>query len=218
MPAALPLLLALGLLATPVRAADIYVTYGVDGTPLLTNSPPQNPDARTRDEVYEDLEVWWRDIVPGQFLPNGVPMPNLSRIANLDAYDDAFLEAGGRNGLPAELVKAVAVAESRMNPRAVSPAGARGLMQLIPSTAARLGVTDTFDPLQSVAGGAAYLADQVRAFGSYELALAAYNAGPGAVRKYGGVPPYTETRTYVSRVIGLYEHFRDHRPCGGVPL
>lgn len=214
---AVPLLL-LALAAPTARAADIYVTYGVDGTPLYTNSPPQNLDARNRSEVYEDLELWWREVVPGQYLPNGVPMPNLSRIANLDAYDAAFVEAGGRNGLPAELVKAVAVAESRMNPRAVSPAGARGLMQLLPSTAARLGVSDTFDPLQSVAGGAAYLADQVRAFGSYELALAAYNAGPAAVRRYGGVPPFDETRTYVSRVIGLYEHFRDERPVVAAPL
>ncbi len=208
-----PFLMSASLLAAPyARAADIYVTYAADGTPLFTDSPPQNPDARNRSEVYEDLEVWWKDVVPGQYLPNGVPMPNLDRIANLDAWDSEFREAGSRTGLPPELIKAVAVAESHMNPKAVSPAGARGLMQLIPSTARKLGVTDSFDPPQAIAGGAQYLARQVQAFGTYELALAAYNAGPGAVIEHGGIPPFAETRTYVARVIGLYELFRDTRP------
>lgn len=210
----LPLVVALVCIFAPLRAfaADIYITYGVDGTPLLTNSPPQNLDAQTRGEVYADVDVWWREVVPGKFLSNGVPMPNLDRIANLNDYDAAFLSAAGDTGLPAELIKAVAVTESRMNPKAVSRAGARGLMQLIPSTAQHMGVSDTFDPIQSIAGGAAYLAKQVKAFGSYELALAAYNAGPNAVVKYAGVPPYRETETYVARVIGLYELFRDTRP------
>jgi len=197
---------------SPAFAGDIYIIYGVDGTPLLTNSPPQNLAAQSRGEVYEDVEVWWREVVPGKFLSNGVPMPNLARITNLNDYDAAFTSAAGKTGLPAELIKAVAVAESRMNPKAVSPAGARGLMQMIPSTAKQMGVADSFDPLQSIAGGSAYLAQQVQAFGSYELALAAYNAGPGAVIKYAGVPPYKETQTYVARVIGLYELFRDTRP------
>ncbi len=196
----------------PAFAGDIYIIYGVDGTPLLTNSPPQNLAAQSRGEVYEDVEVWWREVVPGKFLSNGVPMPNLARITNLNDYDAAFTSAAENTGLPAELIKAVAVAESRMNPKAVSRAGARGLMQLIPSTAQHMGVSDTFDPIQSIAGGAAYLAKQVKAFGSYELALAAYNAGPNAVVKYAGVPPYRETETYVARVIGLYELFRDTRP------
>lgn len=200
------------LLPVPAHAANIYLSYAADGTPLYTDSPPQNLDALNRSEVYEEMEVWWREVVPGQYLPNGVPMPNLNRIANLDAWDSEFRAAGSQTGLPPELIKAVAVAESRMNPKAVSPAGARGLMQLIPSTAQRLGVTDSFDPSQAIAGGATYLARQVRDFGTYELALAAYNAGPGAVTKHGGIPPFAETRTYVARVIGLYELFRDTRP------
>ncbi len=204
--------LALLSLFAAAQASNIYLVYAADGTPLYTDSPPQNLDAQSRSEVYEDVEVWWRDVIPGAYLPNGVPMPNLARIVNLDRWDAEFRAAGSRCGLPPELIKAVAVAESRMNPNAVSPAGARGLMQLIPSTAKRLGVTDAFDPSQAIAGGATYLARQVDAFGSYELALAAYNAGPGAVQEHGGIPPYPETQTYVARVIGLYDLFRDTRP------
>lgn len=193
-------MLLVALLAV-ASAADLYVYYAPDGTPVLTDSP-----------THDGFEVWWRDTVPGQTLPNGVPMPRLDRIANLDAYDADIRAAAGETGLPAELVKAVAVAESRMNPRAQSPAGAQGLMQLIPSTARHLGVADPFDPTQSLRGGAAYLADQVSRFGSYELALAAYNAGPANVTRYGGIPPFRETTTYVSRVMGLYEHFKEQRP------
>jgi soluble lytic murein transglycosylase-like protein len=190
--------------ASTLLAADLYVYTAPDGTVVLTDSPR-----------HAGFDLWWRDTVPGRSLPNGVPMPRLDRIANLDSYDRLLLAAAGENGLPAELLKAVAVAESRMNPNAVSPAGARGLMQIIPSTARALGVTDPFDPAQSIAGGAAYLARQVAAFGRYELALAAYNAGPEAVRRHDGVPPYEETRTYVARVMGLYEHFRAERPVVG---
>ncbi|MFN7144287.1 MAG: lytic transglycosylase domain-containing protein [Myxococcota bacterium] len=188
-------------LVLPLYAGDLYMYVAPDGTAVLTDSPR-----------HEGFELWWRDTVPGRTLPNGVPMPRLDRIANLDAYDDHFLVASEAVGLPAELLKAVAVAESRMNPGAVSPAGAQGLMQIIPATARALGLTDPFDAAQSIRAGATYLARQVGAFGSYTLALAAYNAGPGAVRRHGGVPPYPETTTYVARVLGLYEHFRDTRP------
>ncbi len=193
--------LLLSLLTPPSDARDLYTYIAPDGTAVLTDSPR-----------HAGFELWWSDAEPGRTLPNGVPMPRLDRIANLDAYDDAFLFAAAANGLPAELIKAVAVAESRMNPAAVSPAGAQGLMQIIPTTARALGLTDPFDGEQSIKAGATYLARQVAAFGSYTLALAAYNAGPTAVRRYGGVPPYEETTTYVARVLGLYAHFRDTRP------
>lgn len=193
-------LLVLALVVAPAAARDYYTYTAPDGTVVLTDTPD-----------HAGFEKWWSDVVPGAYLPNGVPMPRLDRIANLDAFDAWFLESAAAEGLPAELLKAVAVAESRMNPSAVSHAGAKGLMQLLPSTGKALGVTDLFDPRQSIEGGAAYLARQVARFGRYETALAAYNAGPQNVAKYGGIPPFEETRTYVARVMGLYEHFRDNR-------
>ena len=116
------------------------------------------------------------------------------------AYRDLFTAAATRHGVPASLLASVARAESGFNPSAVSHAGALGLMQLMPGTARSLGV-NPLDPGQAVDGAARLLAQDLRTFGSTELALAAYNAGPDAVRRYGGVPPYAETRAYVQRVL-----------------
>jgi len=104
------------------------------------------------------------------------------------------------------LVAAVIRVESAWQPRAVSPKGARGLMQLMPATARRLGVTKSFDPLQNVRGGALYLSRLAERYGEREVEkiLAAYNAGEGAVEEYSGVPPYRETRDYVKRVMALW--------------
>ncbi len=115
-------------------------------------------------------------------------------------FDALFASATQRYGLPPGLLKAVAKAESGFNPSATSPAGARGLMQLMPGTARELGV-NPLDPSQAVDGAARLLRRHLDSFGSVRLAVAAYNAGPGAVRKYGGVPPYAETQTYVRRVL-----------------
>ncbi|MBQ7501304.1 lytic transglycosylase domain-containing protein [bacterium] len=94
--------------------------------------------------------------------------------------------------------------ESNFNPNAVSPAGALGLMQLMPDTASSLGVSDAFEAEQNIAGGTRYVAGLLERFNSVPLALAAYNAGPGAVLEYGGVPPYAETRYYVDTIYGEY--------------
>ncbi|HEY3083490.1 MAG TPA: lytic transglycosylase domain-containing protein [Chloroflexota bacterium] len=109
--------------------------------------------------------------------------------------------SAGRHGVDPTLVAAVARAESGLDPRAVSRAGAKGLMQLMDGTARGLGVKDSFDPAQNVEGGTRFLSDMLDRFGSPELALAAYNAGPNAVLKHGGVPPFKETQTYVRRVL-----------------
>jgi hypothetical protein len=116
------------------------------------------------------------------------------------AYSQLFESAGARYGLPANVLAAVARAESGGNPGAVSPAGAQGLMQLMPGTARGLGV-DPFNPAQAVDGAARLLAGNLQRFGTLDQALAAYNAGPGAVEKYGGVPPYRETRNYVNQLL-----------------
>lgn len=107
-----------------------------------------------------------------------------------------------RAGLDPALFAALVEAESGYNPKAVSSAGAQGLAQLMPGTARSLGVRDPFDPEQNADGGARYLAQMLKEFGGDErLALAAYNAGPGAVRRHGGVPPFAETQRYVERVL-----------------
>ena len=106
-----------------------------------------------------------------------------------------------QHNIPPDLFARLVTAESAWNPRAVSPKGAIGLAQLMPFTARALGVNPK-DPRQNLEGGARYLAQQYRRFGSWRLALAAYNAGPEAVQKYGGVPPYRETRNYVKKILG----------------
>ena len=118
-----------------------------------------------------------------------------------------------RYELDPKLVHAVIRAESGYNTRALSPKGARGLMQLMPATARELDVRDAFDPASNIAGGTRYLRRMLDQFaGSVELALAGYNAGPEAVRRFGGIPPYRETRKYVTRVL------RDYRGDAGYEL
>jgi peptidoglycan DL-endopeptidase CwlO len=118
------------------------------------------------------------------------------------AYDAVFRTAEARNGLPPGLLGAVAKVESGLNPDAVSGAGAEGLMQLMPGTAAGLGV-DPFDPAQAIDGAARLPAGHLQRFGSIDLALAAYNAGSGAVQRAGGIPNIPETQAYVRKVMGL---------------
>ena len=115
-------------------------------------------------------------------------------------YADLFRAAGAAHGIRPSVLAAVAKTESAFNPNAVSPAGAQGLMQFMPATAADMGV-DPFDPASAIDGAARYLSQTLRQFGSLELALAAYNAGPGAVQQYGGIPPFAETQAYVPKVL-----------------
>ncbi|MCW3008859.1 MAG: Lytic transglycosylase catalytic [Solirubrobacterales bacterium] len=129
------------------------------------------------------------------------------------AYDAMIQQAAQANGIDPSLLKGLIRQESGFDPNARSGAGASGLTQLMPSTAAGLGVSDTTDPQQSIDGGAKYLREQLDAFGGDQTkALAAYNAGAGAVRKYGGVPPYAETQNYVTRVLGYANEYRSSTP------
>jgi soluble lytic murein transglycosylase-like protein len=120
-------------------------------------------------------------------------------------YDSLIRGAAAKHGLDPALVRAVIQVESDYDPRCRSHAGAMGLMQLMPQTCRDYGISDPYDPAQSIEGGCRELAEHLREFGgNVELALAAYNAGPNAVRRHGGIPPYRETQAYVPRVLRLW--------------
>jgi Transglycosylase SLT domain len=140
-----------------------------------------------------------RGVVPDEVLDEIVPGPG----GDIEALAVA---AARRHGLDPELVLAVIAVESAFRPNAVSPKGAQGLMQLMPFTARRFGVSDPFDPRQNIFGGVQYLRLLLDLFqGDIALSLAAYNAGENAVARYRGIPPYKETRSYVQKIQGLLE-------------
>ena len=122
-------------------------------------------------------------------------------------YDRLIAREARRHGVSPALVKAVMKAESNFHPEAVSSHGAQGLMQLMPDTADSLGVSDPFRPEDNVWGGTRYLRAMLDRYGNLQYALAAYNAGPGAVDRFGGVPPFPETREYVNRVLDYYRRY-----------
>ena len=171
-------------------------TYFVDesGVRVVTN----RTERYRNDPAYTEKAMnFKRIVVPGRFRS----YRSAARYTDSD-YGYLVRRYARKYGLRESLVYAVIMAESDGKPYAVSRAGARGLMQLMPGTAAEMNVTNMFDPAQNIAGGTQYLAGLLKAFdNNLSLALAAYNAGPATVRKYGGVPPFPETLAYVKKVI-----------------
>jgi soluble lytic murein transglycosylase-like protein len=161
-------------------------------------------ERRQNGNLVEISQPAWRTdaspVVAGRQGSKAEPVSHASESQN--AVRQHIQIAATRFGVDHNLVDAVAWQESRYNPRALSTAGAMGVMQLMPGTARQLGVHNPHDVEQNVAGGTAYLRQQLERFGNnVPLALAAYNAGPGAVIKYGGIPPYRETQNYVRQII-----------------
>ncbi|MCB1164988.1 MAG: lytic transglycosylase domain-containing protein [Leptospiraceae bacterium] len=151
---------------------------------------------------------------PAEMTPGseaGQPLPRQASNGNPSHFQkilNALIDEKSEDyGISPDLVRAVMQTESAGNPDAVSPAGAQGLMQLMPDTARALGVDPT-DPVQNLDGGIRYLKAMQSRFGSLDRALAAYNAGPGAVEKYGGIPPYKETQNYVKKITDILNQSR----------
>ncbi|PKN10100.1 MAG: lytic transglycosylase [Deltaproteobacteria bacterium HGW-Deltaproteobacteria-7] len=169
--------------------ADIYKYEDNDGVIHLTNVP-SNTNAK-----YVMILKEKRILFP--------------KVSNIRQYDTIIAQAASKFNLDVALIKAVIKAESNFNHHAVSRAGAKGLMQLMPQTASALKVDDVFHPGNNIEGGARYLRYLLNLYrGNLTLALAAYNAGEGAVAKYNyGVPPYRETQNYIRRVLSLYDSY-----------
>jgi hypothetical protein len=162
-----------------------------------------------KGRFYYDLtHLRVKETVPEEIYPG---LDRLARWRRFDtaayiSYSQLISSAAYQYGLDPDLIRAVILIESRFKERAVSPKGASGLMQLMPATAAELGVSNIFDNKQNINAGARYLAYLLNMFeGDLTLALAAYNAGPGAVKRHGGVPPYPETISYVKQVNEAYD-------------
>ena len=153
---------------------------------------------------------------PVAYTPASTPAPGSSPSGATGSEYDALIEqAAARNGVDSAVLHGLIQQESGFDPNSASSAGALGLTQLMPGTASSLGVTNPLDPAQSIEGGARYLGEMLRQFGgNTEDALAAYNAGPGAVQRYGGVPPYTETQQYVTKVLGYAAQYSQSHPTG----
>lgn len=208
-------------LAAGSARADVYRFVDEQGVVHLTNVPTSRSYAKYEPSIHGSgkgiqviarrssiLGLGRREIryapTAGGARRGGRPEPS--------SYDELIERIARRHGVPAALVKAVVKTESNFQRHAVSSKGAQGLMQLMPATAADLGVRDAFSPEENLRGGTRYLRAMIDRYGDWKHALAAYNAGPGRVDEYGGVPPYAETREYVERVLHYYRRYDGDSP------
>jgi soluble lytic murein transglycosylase-like protein len=191
-------LLPLLLLFQSISLADIYKYVDDEGVMHFTDAPT---DRR--------FKIFMRDLKKDRKLRTNFKIGALCR--NPDEFEPIVKSVASEYGVDKNLVKAVIHAESGYNPNAVSPKGAQGLMQLMPKTAQGLKVPNSFDPKDNIRGGVRYLRFLLDTFkGDVTLALAAYNAGLSRVNQYGGVPPYQETRNYISRVLSYQKSYQSN--------
>jgi len=186
------------MLITNLACADIYKYEDEEGVMHFTDTP-----------THRGFKVFIKDLKKDRKLRTNFRLTGFSR--NPEEFDPIINTLSSEYGVDKSLVKAVIHAESGYNPNALSPKGASGLMQLMPGTARDLKVGNAFDPRDNIRGGVRYLRFLLDTFrGDVSLALAAYNAGLAKVSKYGGIPPYEETRNYVSRVLSYQKSYQNN--------
>lgn len=203
----------------------LTASLGATNRPAMTEG--EKPEfARELDRTLQEMEKISTDPKKPELLQKTEPVERMrdrGQIFELDKIEnqeraktkdrvsglESIIEKESKKkGIDPDLVRAIIKAESNYNPKAESPKGAMGLMQLMPSTAEDLGVDDPFDPVQNIKGGTSYLKDMLRIFKDKDLAVAAYNAGPGAVKKHKGIPPYQETQQYVKKVNKFLDKYK----------
>ncbi|WP_413379687.1 lytic transglycosylase domain-containing protein [Alkalihalobacillus sp. 1P02AB] len=197
------------------RLFRAYLNQELQGSPFSGASYGHNQISRLLSMERLDRQPPFFQTINGMSTPaTQTTMPFTSQVKNQSkmytnakeaVYQPYIEEAAQKYNLDPKLLYSVIKHESNFNPHAISPAGAAGLMQLMPATARGLQVTNVFDPEQNIHGGAKYLRQMLNKYdNNMELALAAYNAGPGNVDKYGGIPPFKETQNYVPKVMSTY--------------
>jgi soluble lytic murein transglycosylase-like protein len=195
--------IGLGLILGPFARADIFSYTDKKGTVHFTNRLPNGKDRRK-------YKVYLKTPPTRRVRPGVVPIPARdSNPLRYSKYDASIQEASRTFSIPEPFIRAVIRVESDYDPRVVSHAGAQGLMQLMPATAKRMSVRNSFDPHDNIMGGTRYLRHLANMFGGeMVLTIAGYHAGEGAVMKYNGVPPYSSTHGYIKKVLRFYHHFK----------
>jgi soluble lytic murein transglycosylase-like protein len=194
------------LLFSAAALSDIYSKEDEDGTIHFTNMKPSGRDRK-------HYKVYLKTPPIRMARPGVVPVPARSTDASrYTRYDASIVEASRTFSIPEPFIRAVIRVESDYDPRVVSVAGAEGLMQLMPGTARRMNVKNSFDPHDNIMGGTRYLRYLANMFsGDMVLTIAGYHAGEGAVMKYRGVPPYESTQGYIKKVLKYYNHFKSRQ-------
>ncbi|MFW2177937.1 MULTISPECIES: lytic transglycosylase domain-containing protein [unclassified Moraxella] len=207
-----------GILMTSLsaHAGNMYVFKDNKGQVLLTNVVSNNrPVGENFQKFTQTVKVtYYPDTNVHSYSNWGATEASVpaSGSRNRNAYDSLIVASALRHGVDPALMKAMMHTESGFNPSARSPVGAQGLMQLMPATARRFGVTNAWNPAENIEGAAKYLKFLHGRFGNIQHVIASYNAGEGNVAKYGGIPPFRETRDYVQRVLSRYNNLYRNDP------